>query len=134
MEALLRRHNVGRIAFTDGRRVDIEPIGYIYDDGALYGRAAPGTRMNAIRGRPWVAFEVDEIRSPYDWESVVAKGTIYLVEPGLSTSTREHYDKALRMIRSIMPDALTESDPVPARTILFRIHVDEMEGRATRPG
>ena len=57
IESLLRRHHVGRIAFTDGRRVDIEPIGYVYDDGAIYGRAAPGTRMKALKGRPWVAFE-----------------------------------------------------------------------------
>ncbi len=46
---------------------------------------------------------------------------------------REQYDKALRLIRSAMPEALTEDDPVPARTILFRIHIDEMEGRAATP-
>ena len=133
IEALLRRHNVGRIAFTDGRRVDIEPIGYVYDDGAIYGRAAPGTRMKALRGRPWVAFEVDEVRGPFDWESVVAKGTVYTVEPGPSTAMRALYEKALRTIRTVMPDALTENDPVPARTILFQIHIDEWEGRAAGP-
>jgi nitroimidazol reductase NimA-like FMN-containing flavoprotein (pyridoxamine 5'-phosphate oxidase superfamily) len=133
IEALLRRHHVGRIAFTDGRRVDIEPIGYVYDDGAIYGRAAPGTRMKALSGEPWVAFEVDEIRSAYDWESAVVKGTVYIVEPGPAPAMREHYDKALRTIRSVMPEALTERDPAPARTILFRIHIDEMEGRAATP-
>jgi nitroimidazol reductase NimA-like FMN-containing flavoprotein (pyridoxamine 5'-phosphate oxidase superfamily) len=134
MASLLRRHNAGRIAFTDGKRVDIEPIGYVYDDGAIYGRAAPGTRMSALRGRPWVAFEVDEIRGPSDWESVVAKGTVYIVEQGPSPAMREHYDKALRTIRAVMPDALTEKDPVPERTMLFRIHIDEMEGRAATSG
>jgi nitroimidazol reductase NimA-like FMN-containing flavoprotein (pyridoxamine 5'-phosphate oxidase superfamily) len=134
MEALLRKHHVGRIAFSDGRRVDVEPIGYVYDDGAIYGRAAPGTRMQALRGRPWIAFQVDDIRGPFDWESVVAKGTVYIVEPGLATPMRESYDKALRTIRTVMPDALTEDDPVPARTILFRIHIDEMEGRAAGQG
>ena len=130
IEALLRRHNVGRIAFTDGRRVDVEPIGYVYDDGAIYGRAAPGTRMKALSGRPWVAFEVDEIRGPFDWESVVVKGTIYIVEPGQAMPMREHYEKALRVIRSVMADALTANDPMPTRTILFRLHIDEMEGRS----
>jgi hypothetical protein len=47
---------------------------------------------------------------------------------------REHYDKALRTIRAVMPDALTEQDPVPERTILVRIHIDEMEGRAATSG
>jgi nitroimidazol reductase NimA-like FMN-containing flavoprotein (pyridoxamine 5'-phosphate oxidase superfamily) len=134
MEALLRRHNVGRIAFWDGRRVDVEPIGYVFDDGALYGRAAPGTRMAVLAGQPWVAFEVDEIRGPFDWASVVAKGTVYVVEPGQAIAQQEQYEKALRVIRSAMPDALTEHDPVPARSILFRLHIDEMEGRSAGAG
>ena len=27
----------------------------------------------------------------------------------------------------------TENDPMPARTILFRLHIDEMEGRSAEP-
>jgi nitroimidazol reductase NimA-like FMN-containing flavoprotein (pyridoxamine 5'-phosphate oxidase superfamily) len=131
VETLLRRHNVGRIAFTDGRRVDIEPITYVYHEGALYGRAAPGTRLRALAGHPWVAFEIDEIRSPFEWESVVVKGTVYVVEPGEISPLREQYEKALQAIRSLLPAALTPDDPAPARTILFRLHIDEMEGRAT---
>lgn len=133
IEALLRRHNVGRIAFTDGRRVDIEPIGYVFEDGAIYGRAAEGTRMRALHKWPWVAFEVDEIRDFSDWASVVVKGTVYIVEPGLAMPMREHYEKALRVVRSVMPDAFTDRDPLPARNILFRIQIDEMEGRYAEP-
>ena len=133
MEAMLRRHRVGRIAFRDDRRVDIEPIGYVYEDGALYGRAAPGTRMHALAGRPWVAFEIDDIRGPFDWESVVVKGTVYVVEPVETMPMREQYEKALRVIRSVMPEALTERDSAPKRTILFRLHIDEMEGRSAKP-
>ena len=131
METLLRRHNVGRIAFIDGRRVDIQPINYAYYDGALYGRASLGTRMRALAGRPWVAFQIDEIRGPFEWESVVVKGTVYVVEPGDLPPLREHYEKALEAIRSVLPEALTPDDPAPERTILLRLHVDEMEGRAS---
>lgn len=133
MEELLHRHHVGRIAFIHGRRVDIEPISYVFADGALYGRAAPGTRSKALVGQPWVAFQVDEIRGPFDWESVVIKGTVYIVEPGEMSPLREHYEHALQTIRSVMPDALTDRDPAPLRTILFRLSIDEMEGRSTRP-
>lgn len=133
MEAILGRNNVGRIAFTDGRRVDIEPIGYVYFDGAIYGRAAPGTRMTALRGHPWVAFEVDEVHSFAEWKSVVAKGTVYLVEPIDRMPMREQYAHALQVLRSVMPEALTADDPVPSRAILFRLHIDEMEGRTARP-
>lgn len=134
IEAMLRRHRVGRIAFRDERRVDIEPISYVYEDGALYGRAAPGTRMNALAGQPWVAFEIDDIRGPFDWESVVVKGTVYVVEPVQAMPMREHYERALEVIRSVMPDALTENDSAPKRTILFRLQIDEMQGRSAQPG
>ncbi len=130
MEDILRRNHVGRIAFLNGRRVDIEPISYVFADGALYGRAAPGTRMHALAGQPWVAVQVDEIRDPFDWESVVVKGSIYVVEPSRVKSMQERYEKALLTIRSAMPDAFTERDPAPERTILFRLHIDEMEGRS----
>ena len=133
VEAILRSHRVGRIAFRDERRVDIEPISYVYEDGAVYGRAAPGTRMRALAGRPWVAFEVDDIRGPFDWESVVVKGSVYIVEPGQAIPMREHYEKALRVIRSVMPDAFTDRDQAPSRTILFRLHIDDMEGRSAMP-
>ena len=132
MEEILRRHHVGRIAFLNGRRVDIEPIGYVFANGALYGRAAPGTRMNALAGHPWAAIQVDEIRGPFDWESVVVKGTVYVVEPCPMSPMREQYEAALRAIRSVTPDALTDSDPAPQRTILFRLNIDEMEGRSAR--
>ena len=132
MEAMLRRHQVGRIAFRDAHRVDIEPISFVYQDGALYGRAAPGARMHALAGQPWVALEVDEIRGPFDWDSVVVKGTVYIVEPAGMAPLHEHYEKALGAIRSAMPDAFTEHDPAPARTILLRLHIDEMEGRSAR--
>ena len=131
METLLRRHNVGRIAFTDGRRVDIEPVNYVYLEGALYGRSAQGTRMRALTGRPWVAFQIDEIRSPFEWESVVVKGTVYVVEPGAVAPLREQYEKAVQAIRSVLPEAFTPYDPAPSRTILLRLHIDEMEGRAS---
>ena len=133
IEAFLRRHHVGRMAFLNGRRVDIEPVSYVYSDGALYGRAAQGSRMSALAGQPWVAFEVDEIRGPFDWESVVIKGTVYIVEPSEMSPMREAHEAALRILRSAMPGAFTAGDPAPERTIILRLHIDEMEGRSMRP-
>lgn len=130
MEELLRRHHVGRIAFLNGRRVDIEPISFVFANGALYGRAAPGTRTHALLGQPWVALQVDDIRGPFDWDSVVVKGTVYVVAPAQTSPLAEQYEHALRTVRLAMPDALTERDQAPERTILFRLNIDEMEGRS----
>lgn len=65
--AVLRRNNVGRLAFAFRRRVEIVPVHYVYSGGWVYGRTSLGLRA---------------------------------------------------------------SDPVPFRDVLFRIHMDELSGRA----
>jgi nitroimidazol reductase NimA-like FMN-containing flavoprotein (pyridoxamine 5'-phosphate oxidase superfamily) len=131
-EQLLSRNRVGRIAFTFRGKVDIEPIHYVFDDGALYVRTTHGTKLTVIAHHPWVAFEVDEARGPSEWESVVVKGTVYHVDKDSTPRSNEAYEHAKAVIRSAMPAAFTPDDPVPDRSILLRIHIHEMEGRASR--
>jgi nitroimidazol reductase NimA-like FMN-containing flavoprotein (pyridoxamine 5'-phosphate oxidase superfamily) len=128
--ALLQRHRFGRIAFTFHDRVDIEPIHFVYHDDWIYGRTAPGTKLSVLTHHPWAAFEVDEVRSDDDWRSVVAKGAIFF----LDDDTDDAYEHALAVIRRAAPHALTDDDPTPERTILFRMHVDELHGRAASSG
>jgi uncharacterized protein len=126
--ALLRRHGVGRLAFTFKDRVDIEPIGYVLDGSWLYGRTSRGTKMAQLKHNPWVAFEVDEVEGPFDWRSVVVHGTVYFLNPG----GQEHPDfaRAMELLRKRDPRTLRGDDPAPRRTIFFRIHLDEVTGRA----
>ena len=125
--ALLERHHAGRLAFTFHDRVDIEPISYVLTDEWLYARTAPGTKLVNLAHHPWVAFEVDEITGPFDWRSAVAHGTAYFIP---SHGDKALYEEATRILRSIDPRALTHEDLVPERTILFRIHIDSLTGRA----
>lgn len=129
-EALLRRHHVGRLAYTFSNRVDIAPINYVYEDGWLYGRSAAGHKLEIVEHNRWVAFEVDDIEGPFDWESVVVKGGVYFLRHDGSSVEREKYLHALDIVRGISPEALTAGDPVPERAILFRIHADDVKGRA----
>ena len=131
-ESLLSRNHIGRIAFTFKDRVDIEPIHYVFFEGAIYARTTPGTKLSVIAHHPWVAFEVDEIRGPYDWESVVVKGTVYVVEQDRSEHSGESYEYAKKVIRAASPMAFTPADPFPQRSVLLRIHVNELTGRAAR--
>lgn len=131
-EALLRAHHVGRIAFSWRDRVDVEPIHYVYDDGAIYARTSPGTKLLTLRHNPWVAFEVDEVHGLYDWRSAVVHGTVYAITPDGTRSERERYARALALLRTLEPAALTDRDPVPWRNVLFRISVGDMSGRMAR--
>jgi nitroimidazol reductase NimA-like FMN-containing flavoprotein (pyridoxamine 5'-phosphate oxidase superfamily) len=128
--ALLERHNVGRLAYSLKDRVDIEPIHYVHEDGWLYGRTQPGTKMEVLVHNRWVAVEVDEVDALFDWRSVVIKGGFYLLRKDGSEQEQAIYERGLGIIRRVVPEALTPNDPLPDRAILFRIHVDEMFGRA----
>jgi uncharacterized protein len=126
--AVLRRNHVGRVAFAFKDRVDIEPIGYLLDGDWLYGRTSRGEKLVQLKHNPWVAFEVDEVAGPFDWQSVVVHGTVYFLNP----AGEEHpgFSRALELFRAHDPRILDADDPVPARTIFFRIHLDDVQGRA----
>ena len=128
---LLTRNHVGRLAFTFRDRVDIEPISYVYADGWLYARTSPGTKLQIVHHHPWVAFEVDEIHSRFDWRSVVVHGTIYFLDA--ADTEHEPYHHAVEVLRKIDADAFTETDLVPRRTNIFRIHADDISGRRASP-
>jgi uncharacterized protein len=130
--ALLERNHVGRIAFTFHDRADIEPIGYVYRDGWLYVRTSPGTKLSTIHHNPWVAFEVDEVRSPFDWRSVVVHGTIYTPDPTRGAHDQEEFEAAVKVLQTIDPSAFTDRDLTPHRQEVFRIHADEIIGREAR--
>jgi nitroimidazol reductase NimA-like FMN-containing flavoprotein (pyridoxamine 5'-phosphate oxidase superfamily) len=130
--ALLGRRVVGRIAFALNDRVEIQPIHYVFEDKWLYGRTSHGTKFATLARDSWCAFEVDEVRDLFDWDSVVVKGQLELLDPQLGSP--DAYARGLELMRSLISDALTVSDPAPHRSILFRVHVKEMTGRASRPG
>jgi nitroimidazol reductase NimA-like FMN-containing flavoprotein (pyridoxamine 5'-phosphate oxidase superfamily) len=133
-EQVLRRHRAGRIAFALGSRVDIEPISYVYSAGWIFGRTQPGTKMSVLGHQPWVAFEVDEIKGPFDWRSVVVHGTFQRLHAEGSEVEENTYRRALRILRRAFPGILGPNDPVPERTILFGIHIDAITGRTARAG
>ena len=128
--AFLARHHTGRIAFSLHDRVDIQPISYSFDRGWITGRTSIGTTLSVLAHNPWCAFEVDEVWSPFEWTSVVAKGMFYLLDP--ETSSPDVYSRALASVRSLIPDAFSPSDPLARRDILFGIQANSITGRRTR--
>lgn len=128
-EALLKRQDVGRLAFALQDRVGIVPVHYVYDEGWIYGRTEPEGKLVPILRNRRVAFEVDEIRGMFSWESVVVHGSLYLIEADTDEKEKAAHDKAVQLLRRILPTTLGKADPVPFRDQLFRIAVSEMTGR-----
>jgi len=135
IEAMLLRNKVGRIAFSFHDRVDIQPIHYIYERGWLYGRTSEGDKISTLKHNQWVAFEIDEITDTFDWRSIVIHGSLWLMHPRGSPRAEELWTKAAGLMAMLVPDALTENDPVAFRQVLFRIAISDVRGReaSTRP-
>lgn len=132
--AELARHHFGRLAYSFRDRVDIEPISYVLEDGWLYARTSHGAKLRTVQHHPYVAFEIDDVRGPTDWTSVVVRGTIYFIDRERGGSEEELYERAVKILRSLDSGILTEADVAPHRTELFRIHVDEVTGRRASVG
>lgn len=128
-EELLKRNIVGRMAFSLQDRVGIVPVNYVYDEGWIYGRTQPGGKLVPILRNRRVAFEVDEQRGMFSWESVVVHGALYLIDPNGDDNEKTAYATALRLLRRILPGTLGTADPVPFRNQFFRIKASEISGR-----
>jgi len=131
---LLSRNHIGRLAFMHRNRVDVEPLGYVSAGAWLFMRSAGGSKLEALAHTPYVAFEVDEIRSVFDWRSVVVRGTIYMMAEGGPQVDRELFDRAIDALRSVQPEALRDDDPTPFRRTVYGIHIDSITGRKAEPG
>lgn len=128
-ERILRRNHVARLAFSFHDRVDIEPIHYVYDEGWVFGRTSPGSKLLTISHSHWVALEVDEISAMFDWRSVVVHGTFLTLDPAVPGVEAQAWGRAVSLLRELVPETGTASDPVAFRTVMFRIHIDEVAGR-----
>ncbi len=123
---MLGRHSVGRIAYSQHDRVNIEPLHFVYDAPWIFGRTSEGAKLLTLSFNSWCAFEIDEVRGMFEWESVVVKGQFSLRN---SPAMRWNYEQAVAALRRLLPTALTEDDPTPHRNIVFGVHALEVSGR-----
>ena len=129
-EALLERNSVGRVAFSFQDLVDIRPIHYAFADGWLFGRTSAGDKLVTLRHNQWVAFEVDEIAGPLDWQSVVVRGSFYRLRNEGTVHDKRLYERALAAVRTLSSYALTDRDPLAFRTEVFGVSIDSITGRS----
>jgi nitroimidazol reductase NimA-like FMN-containing flavoprotein (pyridoxamine 5'-phosphate oxidase superfamily) len=125
---ILARNQVGRLAFSFHDAVDIRPIHYVYDNGWIFGRTSVSDKLVTLRHNQWVAFEVDEIESQFNWVSVVVRGSFYPADPGGDSS---FYGRAVSQVRRINPRAFTDDDPTAFRTEVWAIHIDSITGKSS---
>ena len=137
IDAILARNHVGRIGFARGGRMDIQPVHYVFSDGWIYGRTSYGSKYVALGETAYgwwpVVFQVDEVEDLFRWRSVLAQGGFYILSGERGEADLDIWEQAPALLRTLVPETLAENDPVPFRTVLFRIAVQEASGRESTP-
>jgi nitroimidazol reductase NimA-like FMN-containing flavoprotein (pyridoxamine 5'-phosphate oxidase superfamily) len=129
---VLRRNQVGRLAYTLHDEVEVQPVHYVVDGRWIYVRTSPGGKTAVLRRNRWIAFQTDEVESAFSWRSVLVRGTAYTLSEDATPDLVRRYQRARTFLRRVFPAALTPDDPVPFRTILLGIHIEEITGREAR--
>jgi len=126
IEAMLRRHHVGRLACSANDRPYVVPINYAYDGACLYAYSTPGRKITVMREQPLVCFEIDEVDTPSSWRSVVAEGRYEEL-----TNARQR-QAAFALVNGAGPGPVPRSLNPSEALIVFRIQLTDKSGRFER--
>jgi nitroimidazol reductase NimA-like FMN-containing flavoprotein (pyridoxamine 5'-phosphate oxidase superfamily) len=139
IDTLLHEEVIARIAYVDRRGVpSIAPIAYAYDGRAFYGYSLLGAKIEGMQANPQVCVEVDHVRDPAEWWSVVAHGVFEpLSGEAAADAVRMISDRLRTVTRAAhVPEAhaLTYVGREGALGIAYRIRVIEKHGRSSSSG
>ena len=125
--AILREGTLGRLGCIAADWPYVVPVNYYFDGDNIYIHTLPGKKLDALRVNPRVCLQVDEIKDPYNWRSVIAYGTFEEI------SNEETQENILTKLYSRLP----HMTPVESRlvkgmkgTVVFRVKVEEVTAMA----
>lgn len=139
MDEVLEKSIVGRLGYTDGHKIYIIPISFLfYNHKYIIAHSREGQKIEILRKNPEVCLEVDMIHNLSNWKSVILWGRY----EEISHQPDKHY--ALDMlIRKINKQKLVEAHVSPEepeiekstalpdreKAIVYRIKIEKRTGR-----
>jgi nitroimidazol reductase NimA-like FMN-containing flavoprotein (pyridoxamine 5'-phosphate oxidase superfamily) len=141
IDNLLHQAVLGRIGCSDGQKIYVIPISYVYDGQYVYCHTHEGLKIDILRKNPTVCFEVEIIENLANWQTVIAHGVFEeLTDPALRMDALQKlYDRRLPAITS-QTTKLKEEWPFGAESlgqiegIALRIRLDSKTGRFEKAG
>ena len=131
IDEVLRQQTLGRIGCQADGRVDIVPIGYVYDGDSVYSVSGEGRKLQVMRRNPRVCFEVEEIHHWTNWRTVIAWGRFEELAGGDAARASElvhaRMTPLMEFERKLGPPGVAEGP-----MIAYRIVLEERRGRIER--
>ena len=137
IEHLLKSQLIGRIGCHSDGVTYIVPVNYIYDGFNIYCHSAKGMKIEMMRKNPEVCFEVDDIKTITNWQSVIAWGRFEEI-----IDMTEKQDILQKLSDRLMPNMVDDSIPpshgfvdeegdvgLEVELILYKIILNRKTGR-----
>ncbi|MDP9080232.1 MAG: pyridoxamine 5'-phosphate oxidase family protein [Bacteroidota bacterium] len=105
VEELLKSQLIGRIGCHSNDTTYIVPVNYVYDGTSIYAHSSEGMKIDMMRSNPQVCFEVDDIKSIFNWQSVILWGTFEEI-----TVLREKEEIMQKLIDRVIPFLKNDDD------------------------
>ena len=138
IEEVLRENVVGRIGCSEGKKIYVVPVNYIYDGKHIIAHSVMGMKIEMMRKNPQVCFEVDEIKNFTNWKTVIAWGEYQELhdERDRYYAMKLFVDRVIRMkiSETAIPPEISEQrvhprSPGNIKPIIYRIVISESTGR-----
>jgi len=136
IDDIIRRSRVCRLAICDDGQPYVVPLNFGYDGRFLYFHCAPeGKKIDTIRKNNLVGFEFDILheivtgQQACDWgakyESVMGEGVAEIIEDPNARKAALAY-----IMRQYGSDAVDFSEEVLKKTLIFRVQILSISGKA----
>lgn len=140
IESVLTQNVVGRIGVQAAGKVYIVPVTYIYEQNIVYGHTTGGMKVELLRKNPHCCFEVDEIKTIANWQSVIAWGRFEELQGAEAAKVMEKIStKLMPMVPSetsyaarMGPTSSGRTSTQSGNSIVYRIILTEKTGRYER--
>jgi nitroimidazol reductase NimA-like FMN-containing flavoprotein (pyridoxamine 5'-phosphate oxidase superfamily) len=137
IEDLLRNQLIGRLGINGNPWPYVVPVSYAYDGEYVYGFTQEGKKVDLLRQRPEVCFEVEDTQDISNWKTVIAWGRFEELQ---ETALREHAidmlnKRVLPMLNSetmrLSPfwPFVNKEDTHALPGVVYRIKLEEKTGR-----
>ena len=135
---ILSSQAIGRIACCDNQYPYIVPLTYLFDGKFIYSQSIEGKKLELLRKKPNVCFEVDVSHDMSNWQSVIVYGQFEeLVGEDAALARERLFNKVMPLMTSstIHEHEHCEgkghelSDKNRVKPIMFRIKINEKTGR-----
>lgn len=140
IEAVLTRNVIGRIGTAAEGKVYVVPVTYVYQDGYVLGHTSEGMKIEFLRSNPECCFEVDEMKSISNWQSVIAWGSFEELQGEMANQVMDMLVAKLAPLVPSETSHATRMGPMPSHrtstqqgnAIVYRILLKEKSGRYER--